>query len=79
MTTKTIKISESNYRSLCGFAGELQASFGEPVSVDRALTFFFQQTTLSDLAGTWKMNDREAEEMMSFLQKGWSRWKIKSV
>lgn len=26
---------------------------------------------LSDLAGSWKMSDKEAEEFMSELKKGW--------
>jgi len=79
METKTIKISSSNYREICEFAGELQKNIGEPVSVDKALTFLLNKSKLSDLAGSWKMTDREADEMMKGLRKGWSSWKIKSA
>ena len=79
MGTKTIKVSESNYRYICEFAGELQSDLGEPVSVDKALSFLFNRGKISDLAGSWKMNDKEVEEMFSSLRQGWSRWKIRSV
>ena len=79
MEAKTVKISAENYRLLCGYAGELQVELGEPVSVDRALTFLFYKSKLSDLAGSWEMSDKEAEEMLTSLRKGWDKWKIKSV
>lgn len=79
MTTKTVKISESNYKAICEYAGELQRNLGEPVSVDRALSMIFSSRILSDLAGAWKMSDKEAAQMMEALRKGWSRWKIKSA
>lgn len=77
MGTKTIKISDANYKVLYEFAGELQEDFGEPVSADRAITFLFNRTKLSDLAGSWKMSDAEAREFLQSLRNGWFRWKIK--
>lgn len=79
MGTKTVKISEDNYREICGFAGELQKELGESVSIDRAITVMFHKSKLSDLAGSWKMNNEEAEDFRKKIKKGWSRWKIKSV
>ena len=79
MGTKTIKISEHNYREICTYAGELQKEVGAPVSIDKAITFLFHKGKLSDLAGTWNISDKEAEEMMKTLQKGWKNWKIKSA
>lgn len=79
MTTKTVKISESNYKAVCEYAGEIQRNLGEPVSVDKALSLLLSSKKLSDLAGTWKMKDKEAEDMKKTLRKGWSRWKIKSA
>lgn len=79
METKTIKISSATYRSICEYAGELQKELGEPISLDRALTFMFHKRKLSDLAGSWKMSDKEANEMAKNIRKGWSHWNIKSV
>ena len=31
---------------------------------------------ISDLAGAWKMDDKEVETFMEDLDKGWKRWKI---
>ena len=77
METKTIKISTGNYRSICEFAGELQKERGELVSIDRTLSVLLQKKKLSDLAGGWKMSDKEAEEMQESLRGGWKKWKTK--
>ncbi len=79
MDTKTVKISETNYRWLCTYAGELQKELGEPVSIDKAITFLHKNGRIHDLAGSWKLSDKEAEDMMKHLKKGWSTWKISSV
>ena len=79
MNTKTVKISSDTYRDVCVFAGELQKELGEPVSLDKALSFLIHKRKLSDLAGCWKMNEKEASEMMTTLRKGWNTWKIKSA
>jgi hypothetical protein len=79
MELKTVKISAMNYKTIYEYAGELQKELGEPVSIDKALSYIFKSKNLSDLAGTWKMTDKEAEEMTTTLRKGWHNWKIKSV
>ncbi len=79
MEAKTIKISALNYKSICEYAGEFQKQIGEPISIDRALTLLLKKDKLSDLAGSWKMNDKEAEIFLKEVKKGWSKWKIKSA
>ncbi len=68
MENRTIKISESNYKEICQYAGGLQLKLGEPVSIDRALTFLLKKRKISDLAGKWNMPDREAEELLANLR-----------
>ena len=75
MATKTIKISEENYRWLVEFSGELRKEQGKPVSIDGALKML-HKGKLSDLAGSWKMSDKEAENIFRKLSKGWKKWKI---
>lgn len=79
METKTVKISEENYKKIRQFAGELQKETGSAISVDKALTFLLKKTSIKDLAGGWKMSDKEADELMESLKKGWSHWKKKYV
>lgn len=76
--TKTIKISEENYGWLCELAGELQKTTKKPVSIDKALSILNQKIkgNLSELAGSWKMTDKETEEFMSSLKQNWKKWKI---
>ena len=76
---KTVKISDTNYKMICEFAGELQKELGSPVSIDRTLFFLLKRKKLSDLAGSWKMTDKEVDNMKEGLKRGWKSWKIKSV
>ena len=78
MTPKAVKISEENYHWLAQRAGELQRERGEPVSLDEALSAL-RATAISDLAGSWRMSDKEAEQIHINLKEGWKRWKLKSV
>ena len=72
-------MSEENYRCIAEYAGELQKTLQEPVSLDKALSFIFNKGKLSDLAGSWKMTDKEAVEFMHDLRGGWKKWTIKSA
>lgn len=76
MKTRTVKIREESYKLLVEYAGELQKELREPVSIDKALNFFFRKSKLSALAGMWQMTDSEAADMMKSLRKGWGKWKI---
>ncbi len=79
MPTKTIKISEDNYRWLSMFAGELQQQWGNPVSIDEALGTIRKGKSILALAGSWDMTDSEAKNMNLELKKTWKRWQIESV
>ncbi len=80
MSTKAVKLSEENYRWLCEVAGTAQAEEKRMVSIDDALTSVRKQLggKLSDLAGSWKMSDKEADELMRGLRRDWKKW-TKSV
>ncbi len=77
--TKSVKISEENYRRLSSLSGMLREKFERPVSLNEAISYLYEKKKLSDLAGAWKLSDKEEEEMMSSLKKGWGKWKIKYV
>ena len=74
MTTKAIKISEENYKWLCQEAGELQKESGELISIDKVISKLKHRRSLSDLAGTWKMSDKDTAEIMTELREGWKKW-----
>ncbi len=85
MSTKAIKISEDNYNWLVGIAGDLQKIEGKSVSIDKAISYIKEgekirsSDVLKKVAGSWKISDSEAKELRKNLNKGWKRWKIKSV
>ncbi|MBS3092124.1 hypothetical protein J4466_01755 [Candidatus Pacearchaeota archaeon] len=85
MVSKTIKISEENYRWLLKMAADLQSQSERPISFNYTLNAIknksynkMKKKKLSDLAGSWKMSDAEAEELKNNLRKSW-KWKIQSV
>lgn len=75
----SIKISEENYRRLAALSGKLREMLHKPVSINDTISFLYSKRKISDLAGTWKMSDKEVEGFMSDLKEGWKRWKIKSA
>ena len=48
-----------------------------PIWIDEAVPYFSEapRPKLSDLAGKWKMTNRDTEEMLKGLKGFWSRWK----
>jgi len=70
MGTKTIKISEENYRWLVSVAGELQAARAEPVSIDKTLSTI-RAKDLKSFAGAWKISEKEAEELKKRIRDLW--------
>jgi hypothetical protein len=48
-----------------------------PVRMEEAVPYFAEVGTpkLSDLAGKWKMTNRDTEEVLKSLKRFWSRWK----
>ena len=75
----SIKISEENYKILCELSGKLRERLHKPVSINDAISFLYKKRKISDLAGTWKMSDKEAGEFMADLKEGWKKWKIISA
>ena len=75
----SIKISEDNYRRLNALSGKLRNKLHKPISLNETISFLYKRRKISDLAGMWKMSDKEANEFMNSLKKGWKEWKIKSA
>lgn len=75
----SIKISEDNHKNLCSLSGKLREELHRPVSIDEAISFLYKKRKISDLAGTWRMSDREAEEFIKELKRGWKKWTVKSA
>lgn len=73
----SIKVSEENYKRLCALSGELREKLQKPVSINEAISFLYSKRRISDLAGSWKMSDEEAEELSRNLKKGWKKWTTK--
>ncbi len=76
---KSIKINKENYEKLCNVSGKLTEKLNRPVSINEAISFLYKKRRLSEIAGTWKMEDKEAEDIGKNLKSGWKKWKIKSA
>lgn len=80
MTSRTIKISEENYKRLLNIAAELQKQREEKVSFDDALRVMKAENLdrknkkLSDLAGRWA--DMSDEETKNFIKEIYKERKI---
>ena len=76
---KAVKISKETYSELCAIAGELQIKRKRPVSMDEAMKYLIRRSRkgkkISDLAGSWSMNDDEAKEIKESIDKAWETWK----
>jgi hypothetical protein len=77
---KSIKVSKETYAELSEIAGELQLKLKRPVSIEEAIKQLTKRrkkgTKISDLAGTWKISDKEADEIKTSIEKAWEQWKI---
>ena len=84
MESKSIKISEENYRWLLGLAAEMQKKYGGTVTFDDTLNevksiAMRKKKSLVGLAGSWDMSDEEWADIKKGLKKGWKKWKIPSA
>jgi predicted CopG family antitoxin len=79
--SKSIKVSKETYAELSEIAGELQLKLKRPVSIEEAIRQLTKRrkkgVKISDLAGSWKMNDREAQEIKTSINEAWEKWTIK--
>lgn len=77
---KSIKVSKDTYAELSQIAGELQLKLKRPVSIEEAIRHLTKRrkkgVKISDLAGSWKMSDKEAEEIKASIDSAWEKWKI---
>ena len=77
---KTIKVSKETYAELSEIAGELQMKLKRPVSIDEAITHLTKRrrrgVKISQHAGSWKMSDKEAEEIKKAIDEAWKNWKL---
>ncbi|MEK6811396.1 MAG: antitoxin VapB family protein [Nanoarchaeota archaeon] len=81
MASKTIKISEENYKMLLGIMADLQQKNGERASFDDAIDNLTSEEkrngwTVMESAGAW--NDMTDEEAKEFLDSTYKERKIKS-
>ena len=76
---KAVKISKETYSELSAIAGELQIKRKRPVSMDEAMKYLIRRSRkgkkISDLAGSWSMNEAEAAEVKESITKVWETWK----
>ncbi|MBI2668145.1 hypothetical protein HYX17_05260 [Candidatus Woesearchaeota archaeon] len=75
----SIKISDENYKRLASLSGRLREELHKPISINEAINFLYIKRKISELAGSWEMTDKEAEDFMGNLKRGWKRWTIKSA
>ena len=77
---KSIKVSKETYAELSEIAGELQIKLKRPVSIEEAIKQLTKRhkkgVKISDLAGSWKISDEEAEEIKASIDAAWKKWKI---
>jgi len=80
VTWKNVKVSEETYSELSKVAGEFQARFKRPVSLDEALRYLLslrkrrRRLKITDLAGSWDMSEEEWVEIKASLERAWKRW-----
>ncbi|MGQ9720969.1 MAG: hypothetical protein ACUVXA_06550 [Candidatus Jordarchaeum sp.] len=74
MTTKSIKLSEENYKKLVELAGRLRAEWKRSVSIEDAIKYLMRRK-ISDLAGSWDISDEKVREINESLRKVWSSWR----
>ncbi len=75
---KSIKVSEEVYRRLNMLVGALREREKRPVSISTALSLILPNAETakpSDFAGSWKMSESEATEMINDTRKLWKSWK----
>jgi predicted CopG family antitoxin len=76
---KAIKVSKETYAELNAIAGELQVKLKRPVSIEEAMKHLINKrkkgTKITDLAGSWEVNDEELKEIKASISQAWEKWK----
>ncbi|MHA1682329.1 MAG: hypothetical protein ACTSUE_15435 [Promethearchaeota archaeon] len=73
MATKSIRISEDTYKRLLKLAGKLQVREKKSISIEDAITHLLSRR-IGDLAGSWDMDQEEADEIMESINTAWKNW-----
>ncbi len=71
---KTIKISDENYVWLTKLAGKLQNDWGQPVSIDSAISYVHKSKDVTDLAGSWQLSEKQVHKTTTELKDRWKSW-----
>jgi hypothetical protein len=78
--TKTIRVDDETYERICRRAGELQMERKRRVPLDEAIRTLLKLTPtnnrISDLAGTWQVEDKEVRTILAALREGWKQWQL---
>ena len=77
---KTIKVSEDGYKKLNSFVGYLRSKEKKPVSMNEALLELLSRVEsrkIEDFAGSWTMDDKEAEKIKKDIKRLWKTWKLR--
>jgi len=70
---KTIKISSETYEMFNMYAGEMRKKRKKSVSIDDVIKELLMNKKPSEMAGSWKVDDEEIEEINKSLKKAWGR------
>ena len=77
---KAVKVSKETYAELNAIAGELQVKLKRPVSIEEAMKHLMRRSKkgkkVSDLAGLWTMNEKEAKDIKDSIDQAWETWKL---
>ncbi|NJD52135.1 MAG: hypothetical protein FIB07_04640 [Candidatus Methanoperedens sp.] len=78
MPYKTIKIRDETYENINVLISDLMKELKRPVSIDEALRYLLKcrKNKPSMLAGGWKMDENEVEEIKKELKESWKRWEL---
>jgi len=79
MSTKSIKISEDNYRWLNELVGRIRIEEGRAASIDDALSALKKEKkkSIREFAGAWSdVSDKEIRAMKKSMKEMWKRWKM---
>jgi predicted CopG family antitoxin len=68
MITKSIRISQDVYEKLVEIASKLQMDTKKPASIEDAIKYLLRRK-ISDLAGSWEIDDNEINEIKESLKK----------
>ncbi len=75
---KAIRVSKETYAELSAIASELQIKLKRPVSIEEAMKHLINKrkkgTKITDLAGSWEVNDEEIKQIKASISNAWGKW-----